>query len=146
MLIRCIIISLAIAQFANAKVSFNNDIRPLLSNHCYRCHGPDENERKAGLRLDSFEGATKDNDGIKALVAGNIEDSELIYRIISEDPDEVMPPPKAGNKLSKDQIELIMPYTPKGIVRRDEIARTRDKTGREPYFLCSGPAILTETA
>ena len=107
MLIRCIIISLAIAQFADARVSFNNDIRPLLSNHCYRCHGPDENERKAGLRLDSFEGATKDNDGFKALVAGNIEDSELIYRIISEDPDEVMPPPKAGNKLSKDQIELI---------------------------------------
>ena len=114
MLIRCIIISLAIAQFADARVSFNNDIRPLLSNHCYRCHGPDENERKAGLRLDSFEGATKDNDGFKALVAGNIEDSELIYRIISEDPDEVMPPPKAGKKLSKDQIELIKQWIKEG--------------------------------
>ena len=114
MLIRYIIITMAIAQFASAKVSFNNDIRPLLSNHCYRCHGPDENERKAGLRLDSFEGATKDNDGIKALVAGNIDESELIYRIISNDPDEVMPPPKAGNKLSKDQIELIKQWIKEG--------------------------------
>ena len=49
-----------------------------------------------------MEGGRVQRDGIKALVAGNIEDSELIYRIISEDHDEVMPPPKAGNKISKD--------------------------------------------
>ena len=114
MLFRCIVISLAITKIANAKVSFNNDIRPLLSNHCYRCHGPDENERKAGLRLDTFDGATKDHDGIKALVPNNIDESEIIYRITSTDPDEVMPPPNAGDKLSDQEINIIKKWISEG--------------------------------
>ncbi len=78
-----------------AGLSFNRDIRPLLSDRCYYCHGTDSNHRKAGLRLDTFEGATADNDGVRALVPGNPAQSELWMRIISEDEDEVMPPPDA---------------------------------------------------
>ena len=83
-----------LATFA-AGVSFNRDIRPLLSDRCYYCHGTDSNHRKAGLRLDTFEGATADNDGVRALVPGDPSKSELWLRIISEDEDEVMPPPDA---------------------------------------------------
>ena len=114
MLFRCIVIFSALTKIAYAEVSFNNDIRPLLSNHCYRCHGPDENERKAGLRLDTFDGATKDHDGIKALVPNNIDESEIIYRITSTDPDEVMPPPNAGDKLNPEQINTIKQWISEG--------------------------------
>ena len=114
MLFRCIIIFIAIIQIANAEVSFNNDIRPLLSNHCYRCHGPDENDRKAGLRLDTFEGATQDHNGIKALVPNDIDESEIIYRITSSDPEEVMPPPEAGEKLNDEEINKIKQWISEG--------------------------------
>lgn len=83
-----------LATFA-AEVSFNRDIRPILSDNCYYCHGTDSNHRKAGLRLDTFEGATADNDGVRALVPGDPAKSELWLRIISKDEDEVMPPPDA---------------------------------------------------
>lgn len=83
-----------LATFA-AEVSFNRDIRPILSDNCYYCHGTDSNHRKAGLRLDTFEGATVDNDGVRALVPGDPAKSELWLRIVSDDEDEVMPPPDA---------------------------------------------------
>jgi hypothetical protein len=83
-----------LATFA-AEVSFNRDIRPILSDNCYYCHGTDSNHRKAGLRLDNFEGATADNDGVRAIVPGDPAKSELWLRIISKDEDEVMPPPDA---------------------------------------------------
>ena len=100
MLLRNAIIILASLSTAAAKVSFNNDIRPLLSNTCLHCHGPDENERKAKRRLDTRDGATAENDGIRAIVAGNIDASELIYRIATDDPDELMPPPKDGKRFT----------------------------------------------
>ena len=114
MLIRYFILLSLCLSAASAKVSFKNDIRPILSNHCFRCHGPDEKERKANLRLDTFKGATKDNDGIKAIVAGNIDESELIYRISTEDPEESMPPKKAGEKLTPKQIELFKQWVREG--------------------------------
>ena len=91
MLFRNALIILCSLSTATAKVSFNNDIRPLLSNTCLRCHGPDENE--SSYRLDTHEVATAEHDSIRAVVPGNIEASELIYRITC-DPDEPMPPPK----------------------------------------------------
>ncbi len=114
MLLRNTIIILCGLSTATAKVSFNNDIRPLLSNTCLRCHGPDENERKAKLRLDTRAGATANNDGTRAVVAGNIDASELIYRITTDDPDELMPPPKAGTRFTAEQIALFKQWIKEG--------------------------------
>jgi hypothetical protein len=80
---------------AAREISFNRDIRPLLSDRCYYCHGTDAAHRKAGLRLDTFDGAIADNDGVRALVPGDAAKSELWQRIISDDEDEIMPPPEA---------------------------------------------------
>ena len=93
------------------EISFNHDIRPILSNKCFSCHGPDKHERKAELRLDLSEGpdgAYREKDGIFALKPGSIDDSELWQRIISEDSEEVMPPPEANKKLlTQEEKELI---------------------------------------
>ena len=97
-----------------AKVSFNEDIRPLLSNKCFHCHGPDEEERKAKLRLDTREGALQDHDGFAAVVPGNIEDSELIYRILSDDDDEVMPPPGKGERFTDAEVALLKQWIQEG--------------------------------
>lgn len=70
---------------------FNRDVRPILSDKCFHCHGPDKNNRKGGLRLDTFEGATEDG----AIVPGKAGMSEILARMTSTDPDEVMPPPES---------------------------------------------------
>ena len=81
---------------AAAEVDFAREIRPLLSENCFACHGPDSNKRKAGLRLDQKESAfSKSESGEIAIVPGDLEKSELLRRITSTDSDEVMPPPKA---------------------------------------------------
>src|SRR5881628_1127331 len=83
-------------------IDFNRDIRPILSDHCYACHGPDEGKRKAGLRLDQNESAfSKLKSGDHAIVPGDLERSTLVERVTSNDPDEVMPPPLEGKALSK---------------------------------------------
>ena len=79
-------------------VSFNHDVRPILSDRCFACHGPDANERKAKLRLDQpdgKDGAYRELDGSAAIVPGSLEKSELWYRITTDDPDDLMPPAKA---------------------------------------------------
>jgi hypothetical protein len=80
---------------AAQEVQFNRDIRPILSDRCFYCHGPDEKNRKAGLRLDTFEGATKDRGGYRAIAPGKPDESELIRRVTSYEPGEMMPPPAA---------------------------------------------------
>ena len=76
-------------------IEFNRDIRPILSGKCFECHGPDSNHRKAGLRLDTRDGAIADNDGIKAIDPDKLSESEMLYRIQSEDPEDIMPPPES---------------------------------------------------
>src|SRR5262245_40788461 len=89
------------AQSATAPVDFNRDIRPILSNNCYACHGPDENKRKAGLRLDRKEEALRKHESKRsAIVSGQADKSELIARITSQDDDERMPPRRTGKRLS----------------------------------------------
>ena len=84
-----------------AEPDFNREIQPLLADHCYACHGPDAKTRKQGLRFDIRENAVGELDsGFRAIVPGNLADSELIHRILSDDPDEVMPPPDFRKKLS----------------------------------------------
>src|SRR5688500_9244183 len=70
-----------------AKVNFNRDVRPILSDNCFHCHGFDAHERKVDRRLDTRNGALAENDGVKAIVPGKLEESETWLRIISEDKD-----------------------------------------------------------
>jgi hypothetical protein len=98
--------------------SFTRDIKPLLSERCLRCHGPDEAERQGGgdggLRLDTFEGATADLGGHAAIVPGRPEESELLQRLTTDDPDLRMPPEGAGTPLSLEQVELVRQWIAAG--------------------------------
>lgn len=96
------------------RVDFNRQIRPILSNRCFRCHGPDANHRKADLRLDTAEGVKADLGGRQAVVAGKPDDSELIARIIATDDAERMPPPEAGKPLAADEIALLRRWIDEG--------------------------------
>lgn len=89
------------------EIEFNRDIRPILSGKCFECHGPDSNHRKAGLRLDTRDGAIADNDGIKAIDPDKLSESEMLYRIQSEDPEDIMPPPESKKVLSEKEKALI---------------------------------------
>ncbi len=94
---------------------FNRDIRPLLSENCFACHGPDEHERKAKMRLDVRDGgAFEKRDGITAIIPGQPGESELMFRLTTEDKDEVMPPPKSGKKLKPAEIALIKKWIAAG--------------------------------
>ncbi len=97
-----------------APVGFNEEIRPILSNACYRCHGRDEADRKAELRLDTREGATEDLGGYAAITPGDPDQSALIARISSHDPEEVMPPSKVGKPLDTAEIELLKRWIKEG--------------------------------
>jgi hypothetical protein len=95
---------------AQAPIDYSRDIRPILANSCYACHGPDENQRKAKLRLDLREEAIK-----KAIVTGNAAASPLIQRIVAKDADEVMPPPHAKKPaIAPDQVKLIARWIDQG--------------------------------
>ncbi|MBC7820343.1 MAG: hypothetical protein IAG10_25955 [Planctomycetaceae bacterium] len=103
--------------FADSKdepVSFNRDIRPILSDVCFQCHGPDAKERKADLRLDSDDKLFAERDGHRILVAGDPTKSELFRRLTSTDDDERMPPPSSGKKLTAQQIETIRRWIEQG--------------------------------
>ncbi|MBM83595.1 MAG: hypothetical protein CMJ78_23805 [Planctomycetaceae bacterium] len=98
-----------------ADVDFNRDIRSILSNKCFQCHGPDVNERQAGLRLDELKGATVELDsGAVAVVPGKPGESELITRITSDDPDLRMPPSDSGKQLSADEKRLLTEWVKQG--------------------------------
>ncbi|MCH2061701.1 MAG: PSD1 and planctomycete cytochrome C domain-containing protein [Verrucomicrobiales bacterium] len=90
------------------EVDFNRDIRPLLSQNCFACHGPDQHERKGKLRLDTMQGSRK------VIEEGDLSSSELIARIMSEDPEERMPPPEGGKKLDAKQVELLRSWVLSG--------------------------------
>ena len=93
---------------ANARaVDFSRDIRPILSDNCFTCHGPDEATRMTELRFDTKAGAFEDLGGYFAIVSGDPAASEIIRRITAKDESRRMPPLFSGRKLTKDEIELI---------------------------------------
>ncbi|HSI76388.1 MAG TPA: DUF1549 domain-containing protein, partial [Lunatimonas sp.] len=99
------------------QVSYNLHIRPILSDNCFACHGPDANKREAGLRLDIEKEAFKtlqDNPQAHTIVPGNIKRSEVYTRIVSNDPSEQMPPPESNLALSNHQIRLIEKWIKQG--------------------------------
>ncbi len=109
-------VSLSPASAATAsKVDFNRDIRPILSDNCYACHGPDSNKRKAGLRLDLREGALgKLKSDAFAIVPGHPEKSTLVERLHTKDEDDRMPPANSGKKLTPEQIALLTRWIAEG--------------------------------
>jgi hypothetical protein len=97
------------------QISFNRDVRPILSENCFACHGFDPKHRQADLRLDTFAGATEDHDGIRGIVPGDLTQSAAWQRIISTDPDEVMPPPKSHKPpLSPAQRSILKTWIEQG--------------------------------
>lgn len=95
-------------------IDFATEIRPILSDTCVRCHGPDASQRAADLRLDTAEGALADLGGYAAIVPGKPEESELYLRIAEEVADFRMPPADSGKSLSAEQIELIRQWIAQG--------------------------------
>jgi hypothetical protein len=98
-------------QFGLQPVNFNRDIRPILSDNCFACHGPDEKQRQARLRFDTREGAFAKT-GV--LVPGDAARSKLIQRVTATDPAMLMPPPESGHKLAVAQIELLRRWIDEG--------------------------------
>lgn len=135
-----------VLQF-DAPIEFNRDIRPILSEHCFACHGLDANHREADLRLDTFEGATDSG----AIVPGNPGESELLRRMVTTDEDEIMPPPETEKRLTPSQIELVERWIAEGAAYQDhwawqplsrpgppELAGNRAKVHPIDAFLAAG--------
>ena len=96
------------------ELSFNQDIRPILSANCFACHGLDAKHRKAKLRLDTRETAIADRDGIQAIAPGDLENSESWARIISNDEDDIMPPPDSHKSLTGEEKSIIRKWIESG--------------------------------
>ena len=112
---RAVLVLLVMACGLSAEdLRFNRDIRPILSENCFFCHGQDPKHREADLRLDQRSEAIKDNDGVFAIVPGHPEKSEMLKRMLSHDADEQMPPPESNRKVTTAQIELIRRWIAQG--------------------------------
>lgn len=113
--ILCLALLGAASSAQAGRVKFNRDIRPILSDNCFHCHGPDKGTRDSGLRLDLREEAIKPaKSGEIAIVPGDLEKSELLLRVLSDDKDEIMPPPKAHKKLTAEQKDLLKRWITEG--------------------------------
>ncbi len=95
---------------ATSTIEYNRDIRPILTDQCFACHGPDSNSRKADLRLDQRDQAVASG----AILPGKADESEIIRRILSTDVDEMMPPPDSHKKLTDDQRKLLRAWIDAG--------------------------------
>ena len=95
-------------------VDFNREVRPILSENCFKCHGFDPGTRKADRRLDTRDGALAEQDGVRAVVPGKPDESDAHVRIHSTDKDEQMPPPKSGKKLTPAQLAVLDKWIAQG--------------------------------
>ena len=98
-------------QAAQPQISFNRDVRPILSNNCFTCHGPDEKQRETKFHFDTKEGAFRE-EGV--IIPGNAAKSKLVFRITHPDPDERMPPADSGHSLTPAQIDLLRRWIDQG--------------------------------
>ena len=107
-------ISLSCAEEPVRPVDFSRDIRPILSDICFTCHGPDEQQRVNNLRLDTRDGVFSEREGRRVIVPGDISASILHQRITSADPEKRMPPKDSGRKLTEHQIHLLTDWISQG--------------------------------
>ncbi|HKB05687.1 MAG TPA: PSD1 and planctomycete cytochrome C domain-containing protein [Gemmataceae bacterium] len=117
LLLTCLLLAPVAARAADRPVDFNRDVRPILSDKCFACHGPDEKHRAAKLRLDVEKDAKADRDGVPAVVPGKPDESELVARITNPDESERMPPKKANKPLTKAEIETLKRWVAEGARR-----------------------------
>jgi hypothetical protein len=103
-----------IASAGGAEPLFNRDVRPILSDKCFACHGFDAKKRKGDRRLDTPEGAMAEKDGVQAIKPGDLAASEAWLRIVSDDPEEVMPPPKSHKTLTAAEKETLRRWIEQG--------------------------------
>ena len=109
-----------------ARLDFNRDVRPILSDRCFACHGPDGEDRQAGLRLDDREAAAAElASGARAIVPGDPKQSEIIARITSTDPDVVMPPPRLNKPITPAEAEILKRWIAEGAEYRGHWAFER---------------------
>lgn len=99
---------------ASDRVDFNKDVRPILSDRCFKCHGPDAKNQKSDYRVDTFEHATANLGDYYGIVPGNAEDSELFYRLITDDEIDLMPPPENRMALTEEEIDIIKRWINQG--------------------------------
>jgi hypothetical protein len=114
LLILVIFTSPRFALAAETNIDFNRDIRPILSENCFQCHGFDEKARQAELRLDQADSAYADHDGTKPIVPGHPDQSELWRRITTDDESELMPPPDSHRVLKPEQKETLKHWIEQG--------------------------------
>ncbi len=107
-------VALSAAEEGKKTVDFDRDIRPILSDNCYSCHGPDQEHRKAKLRLDTREGVFGKDKQEGVVKPGSLDESELLQRILSTEKDETMPPPETNKKLKPEQVELVKAWILQG--------------------------------
>lgn len=119
------------ARGGGDKLVFSRDVHPILSENCFACHGPDDKARKAKLRLDTREGAFKEREGKAPIVPGKPEQSEVMRRILTNDPDDHMPPLDSGKKLKPGQVETLKKW----------IAEGADYTGHWAFQPIKAPAL-----
>ena len=110
-----ILFSLAGVSAGSAEISFNREVRPILAENCFYCHGQDANKRKAGLQLNVPDNPLRPNDQQEtAIVPGHPEASALVQRLFSTDPDSVMPPPNSHRHVTPAQQELLKQWILEG--------------------------------
>jgi hypothetical protein len=109
-------------------IDFNREIRPILSENCFYCHGQDGNKRQGELRLDDRDAALKAG----AITPGDLAKSTLIERVLSDDPDQLMPPPKSNRRLSAEQKKLLEQWIKDGAVYEPHWAFVAPKRPAEP--------------
>ncbi|MBT5536237.1 DUF1553 domain-containing protein [Candidatus Poribacteria bacterium] len=127
------LIAIAIcARATEQRISFGRDVRPILSDKCYACHGPDEAQRQAGLRLDTKEGALTDPSGMPVIVPGKPDESEVVEHITAEDPDHRMPPPDANRQLTPEEIETLVEWIRQGAEWEDHWAYSAPERAEKP--------------
>src|SRR5436190_1426900 len=104
------------------KPQYNRDIRPILADACFRCHGFDKNKRKADRRLDTRDGALAEKDGIRAIVPGKADESEMVKRFLTTQEDDMMPPLKETRHLSPREKDILKRWIEQGAEYQDHWA------------------------
>ncbi len=146
---RIVLLMILLSSFVSASwadeprelLQFNRDIRPILSDACFQCHGPDTQQRKGDLRLDGESQLFEDRDGHRVLVPGDPAKSELFRRVTATDSDEQMPPPSSGKHLSAEQIATLKRWIEQGAKWQGHWAFISPKAVAPPKYLAAGHPI-----